>query len=49
MLILPPIELCDYIELKDEKVIVKKEIPEELQEEFQKFKQTFETQYSKKD
>ena len=49
MLILPPIELCDYIELENEKVIVVIEIPNELQAMYEEFKQKFESSYQKKE
>ncbi len=49
MLILPPIELCDYIELENEKVVVVKEIPENLQSVYEDFKTRFETAYQNKE
>lgn len=42
-----PISLLEYIRLRDDKVIVIKEIPKELKSEFEKFKKEFESAYGK--
>jgi len=43
MRIMIPLELAPYIRLRDGKIIFKKELPPELRNKFQEFKEEYET------
>ena len=48
MLFLPPIELCDYVEISNDTVKLIKELPDELVPVYEDFKTQFEQTAAKK-